>query len=130
MTDLLERAALLRWRNAVFATFFSMGCIFSAWLSRVPHVRNLLDASTADMGVILMGISIGSVTGLLLAAQVVHWFGSHRAPYGMIVVAAGLAIAGWGSEAGLAWLVMGGFVVCGLLVGITDVAMNISGAAN
>lgn len=121
----------LAWRNAVFATFFTMGLGFASWLARVPHVRDVLGATTGEMGLMLLGISIGSISGLLVASHVIHLIGSRIvASFGMIAVAAGLAVAGWAAEAALPWLVVVGFILGGSLTGITDVAMNISGAAN
>lgn len=123
--------SLTAWRNAVFATFFAMGFGFASWMARVPHVRDLLDVSTGEMGLILLGISIGSVTGLLLASHIIHALGTRLvASCGMVVVSLGLAIAGWAVDASLIWLVIGGFILGGSVTGMTDVAMNISGAAN
>ncbi|SFS09886.1 Predicted arabinose efflux permease, MFS family [Agrococcus baldri] len=119
------------WRNAVFATFFAMGFGFASWMARVPHVRDRLDVSTGEMGLILLGISLGSVTGLLLASHIIHALGTRLvASCGMVVVSLGLAIAGWAVDAGVIWLVIGGFILGGSVTGMTDVAMNISGAAN
>ena len=119
------------WRNAVFATFFAMGFGFASWMARVPHVRDRLDVTTGEMGLILLGISIGSVTGLLLASHIIHALGARLVvSLGMMVVSIGLAIAGWAADASIAWLVIAGFIVGGSCTGITDVAMNISGAAN
>lgn len=127
----LTRVQALRWRNAVFAVFFTMGFGFASFISRVPHVRTMLDASTAEMGLLLLGISIGSVSGLVVAAQIIHWFGSHRvATGGMVIVATGLALSGWAVDLQSSWLVFAGFVVTGLMTGVADVAMNVSGAAN
>ncbi|MBO1770108.1 MFS transporter [Agrococcus sp. TF02-5] len=119
------------WRNAVFAAFFAMGFGYASWMARVPHVRDMLDVSTGEMGLLLLGISIGSVTGLLVASHVIHALGARLViSIGMISVSVGLALAGWAADAGLAWLVVGGFILGGSLTGMTDVAMNISGAAN
>ena len=49
---------LTAWRNAVFAAFFAMGFGYASWMARVPHVRDVLDISTGEMGLILLGISI------------------------------------------------------------------------
>ncbi|MET4098828.1 putative MFS family arabinose efflux permease [Agrococcus sp. UYP10] len=122
---------LIAWRNAVFAAFFTMGFGFASWMARVPHVRDVLGVSTGEMGLLLLGISIGSITGLLVASHVIHATGTRIvASFGMIAVSGGLAIAGWAAEASLPWLVVAGFILGGSLTGITDVAMNISGAAN
>lgn len=121
--------SLTAWRNAVFATFFAMGCSLASWLARVPYVRDQLDVSTGEMGLILLGISVGSVSGLLLASHIVHALGTRRViPLGMVIVGIGLAVAGWAADAGLLWLVVAGFVLGGSVIGITDVGMNLTGA--
>lgn len=123
--------SLTAWRNAVFATFFAMGFGFASWMARVPHVRDRLDVTTGEMGLILLGISLGSISGLLLASHVIHALGTRLvASSGMVVVSIGLGTAGWAVDAGLIWLVIGGFILGGSVTGMTDVAMNISGAAN
>ncbi len=119
------------WRNAVFAIFFAMGFGFASWLARIPYVRDVLDVSTGEMGLILLGIAIGSLVGLLAASHVVHAVGTRiAASYGMIAVSIGLAFAGWAANAGDVPLLLVGFLAGGSLTGIADVAMNISGAAN
>ena len=119
------------WRNAVFATFFAMGLGYASWMARLPHVRDQLGVTTGEMGLILLGISIGSVTGLLLASHIIHALGTRVVvAFGMMVVSAGLSLAGWAADGGLAWLVIAGFLLGGSVTCITDVAMNISGAAN
>ncbi|MGC5076347.1 MFS transporter [Agrococcus sp. DT81.2] len=119
------------WRNAVFAIFFAMGFGFASWLARIPYVRDVLDVSTGEMGLILLGIAIGSLVGLLAASHVVHAVGTRvAASYGMIAVSIGLAFAGWAADAGDVPLLLVGFLAGGSLTGIADVAMNISGAAN
>ncbi|WP_413317745.1 MFS transporter [Agrococcus sp. 1P02AA] len=119
------------WRNAVFATFFAMGFGFASWMARVPHVRDQLGVTTGEMGLILLGISIGSVTGLLLASHIIHALGTRLVvSAGMVVVSVGLAIAGWAADSSTLWLLIAGFILGGSFTGITDVAMNISGAAN
>lgn len=123
--------SVIAWRNAVFAAFFAMGFGYASWMARVPHVRDVLDISTGEMGLILLGISIGSVTGLLVASHIIHALGTRLVvSFGMMAVAGGLAIAGWAADAGQVWLVITGFILGGSLTGVTDVAMNISGAAN
>lgn len=123
--------SLTAWRNAVFAAFFAMGFGYASWMARVPHVRDVLDISTGEMGLILLGISVGSVTGLLVASHIIHAVGTRLVvSFGMVAVSCGLTLAGWAADAGQAWLVVVGFILGGSLTGVTDVAMNISGAAN
>lgn len=122
--------SLTAWRNAVFATFFAMGFSLASWLARVPYVRDQLDVTTGEMGLILLGISVGSVSGLLLASHIIHALGARRViPLGMLIVGIGLAVAGWAADASMLWLLVAGFILGGSVIGITDVGMNLSGAA-
>ena len=54
---------LRRWRNAVFVIFWLTGFIFASWATRVPNVRDILDASTGQMGLLILGLAAGSVLG-------------------------------------------------------------------
>ncbi|MCU1437548.1 MAG: major facilitator superfamily 1 [Naasia sp.] len=127
----LTRRQVLAWRNAVFLVFALPGIAFASWASRIPAVRDSLDASTDQMGVILAGIAIGSVLGLLASGRIVHRFGARRTiavtlSIGMV----GLIITGFGVSAGAFWVVFAGLALFGAGNGICDVAMNVSGAAN
>lgn len=121
----------LAWRNAVFALFFTMGFGFSSWMSRLPWVRDSLDATTRQMGFMLLGISIGSVLGLTVASHVIHRFEARRVvTVGLTVVSLGFALAAWAASAGVVAGIVAGFVVAGLTTGMSDVAANVSAAAN
>jgi predicted MFS family arabinose efflux permease len=123
---------LARWRNGVFAVFALAGFAMATWASRVPTVRDLLHASTQQMGLLILGISAGSIAGLLVASHVIARFGATRTIL-------------WCSSAAFLGLVLAGFFVGALRNGVvlflalavfgagfsmTDVAMNLSGAAN
>lgn len=42
-----------------------VGLGLASWVTRTPAVRGAVDASTAQMGLILFGLSIGSIVGVL-----------------------------------------------------------------
>src|SRR3954465_984084 len=69
---------LRRWRNAVFTIFALCGFVFATWASRVPAVRDLLHASTQEMGFLILGLSAGSIVGVVTASHVIARLGATR----------------------------------------------------
>lgn len=124
--------SLVAWRNAVFTIFTLQGFVFASWASRVPQVRDILHASTAQMGLVLGGLAAGAVLGLLASSHIITALGATRtirivytvATVGLVVAGAVLALAPT-----LA-LVVAALAVLGAGTSIVDVAMNLSGAAN
>jgi fucose permease len=118
------------WRAAVFATFLVNGTATGTWISRIPGIRDALDISVADVGVLIFGIAAGSITGLLLAGHAVHWLGGRRAVLlSLLGVAGGLAVAGIGATVlGSFPVAIGGLALFGFSSAMCDVAMNVEGA--
>ncbi|MEU6861306.1 MFS transporter [Glycomyces sp. NPDC046736] len=123
---------LARWRNAVLVVFALSGFVFANWAARIPNIRDLLGASTREMGVLIVGMSIGAILGLLAsshvisrigATQAIRWFLS-AAAFGLIAVGVIAAVAP------LYWLLFAALMVLGAGNSVLDVAMNLSGAAN
>src|SRR5919199_1432212 len=69
---------LRRWRNAVFTIFALTGFVFATWASRVPNVRDLLGASTQEMGFLILGMSAGSIVGVVTASHIIARLGATR----------------------------------------------------
>lgn len=119
------------WRAAIFATFALNGFGMSAWVSRVPDLRDRLAMSTDEVGLLIMGVSVGAIVGLLLSSHVVSWLGGRRTilgtlsgqALGLVVIGCGATLAG---SFALVWL---GLAVFGFSSAICDVAMNVEGAA-
>ncbi len=124
--------ALLRWRNAVLAIFAASGFAFANWAARVPNVRDILGASTREMGILILGIAIGAILGLVASSHVIAHFGATASIRGFLVATAGgLAAVGLIAEVAPGfWLLFAALVVLGAGNSIVDVAMNLSGAAN
>jgi MFS family permease len=117
------------WRNAVFVTFALNGFGMSAWVSRIPSVRDHLHITVAQVGILVFGLSVGSVLGLILASHVVHWLGG-RSSLRVSLIIAGIALTGVGfgttvlSSFGV---VFGALMLYGFCSSICDVAMNVEG---
>lgn len=123
---------LRRWRDAVFLIFGLSGFAMATWASRVPSVRDLLHASTEQMGLLILGISAGSIGGLLVASHVIARFGAtasirwcYTAACSGLVLAAVLA-----AFAPIFPALFLALALFGAGASMTDVAMNLSGAAN
>ena len=115
----------------MFTIFGLFGLVFATWASRVPSIRDLLGADTQQMGLLLLGISIGSVAGLLASGAIIGRLGATRTillVYSVVsvsVIVLGLVISAFPSFAPIFVVLL--FFGAGSIV---DVAMNLSGAAN
>ena len=102
----------------------------ASWATRTPAIRDLLALSTAEMGIVLFGLSIGSMSGILCSAWLVNRFGTRKviratmscAVVGMLVLSAAL----WFTSAVLFAI---GLAIFGASFGSAEVAINVEGAA-
>lgn len=124
------RSQLVGWRNAVFLIFTVSGFGMAAWVARTPAIRDALDISISQMGFLIVGLSAGSIVGLLLSSHIVHLFGTKRTILGLLSAsAAGLLLIGIGTEMlGSYAFTFVGLALYGFGTGICDVAMNVEGA--
>lgn len=113
----------------VFLVFGAVGFIFSTWASRLPALREALSLDAAQLGLLLLAMSIGSISSLVAAGTVVERFGTKRASITGITVIL-LATLGFSTAAlaGNILLTGVGFFLVGLGNGTLDVAMNSEGA--
>lgn len=121
--------ATARWTWSLFVLFALNGLGFASWVTRTPSIRDILGISTAWMGVVLLALALGAITGLLGASALIGRFGAKAVVLvAALAAAAGLAVAG----AGAAWQTQG-WVLAGLAVlgcgnGIAEVGLNVEGA--
>ena len=113
-------------------TAFALGGLaVSTWGPRLPQLRSDLQVGNAAIGLVLAGVTVGSVAGLAAAAALLSLLGSRRGICAMLwLIGSGVGIIGVG--AGLAHsvaLATAGFVVVGFGIGAVDVMMNVEGAA-
>ncbi|ECX9576348.1 MFS transporter [Salmonella enterica] len=130
MTVLSSRNALKRRTWALFMFFFLPGLLMASWATRTPAIRDILSVSTAEMGAVLFGLSIGSMSGILCSAWLVKRFGIRKvirttmtcAVTGMVI----LSVALWCASPLIFAL---GLAVFGASFGAAEVAINVEGAA-
>ncbi|ENH5702545.1 MFS transporter [Salmonella enterica] len=130
MTVLSSRNALKRRTWALFMFFFLPGLLMASWATRTPAIRDILSVSTAEMGAVLFGLSIGSMSGILCSAWLVKRFVTRKvirttmtcAVTGMVI----LSVALWCASPLIFAL---GLAVFGASFGAAEVAINVEGAA-
>ncbi|MFL4476569.1 MFS transporter [Paeniglutamicibacter sp. MACA_103] len=129
--ELDRRPSNTAWRNSIFGIFFLCGFAFATWVARLPAVRVQLDLSTADVGILLFALAIGSIGGLAFAPGILARLGIRRGiMLGLLFLGAALALLGavtemLGSTVGAMTIL----VVYGFVFSATDVMMNVDGAA-
>ena len=120
---------LQRRRAGILAVMFSFGVIYATWATRTPAIRDDLNVSIAQMGILMMGLSAGSMVGVLSSARLISRFGTRRIiAIGVTVSVCALALIGIFAAFAASPGVAVGLALVGLGMGISDVALNIEGA--
>ncbi|MFD4901095.1 MFS transporter [Streptomyces sp. NPDC058411] len=118
-----------RHRAALRLCFAIPGLSLATWVTRTPDVRDRLDASTAEMGLVLFGMSIGSMLGILVAGALVARFATRPVVVaGMCLVLASVGVTALGTAMSSAPAVAFGLLLIGAGVGLSEVASNVDGA--
>ncbi|MFD5316019.1 MFS transporter [Streptomyces sp. NPDC127098] len=121
--------ATRRRRTALFLFFLIPGLSISSWVTRTPDIRDLLDASTAQLGIVLFGLSAGSMLGVLGSGTLVARFGTRPVMgAGTLLVVLSLVVVGGGSLLSSAPAVTAGLFLFGAGMGGGEVAVNVDGA--
>ncbi|EAS9205551.1 MFS transporter [Salmonella enterica] len=131
MTVLSSRNALKRRTWALFMFFFLPGLLMASWATRTPAIRDILSVSTAEMGAVLFGLSIGSMSGILCSAWLVKRFGTRKVIRTTMTCAVGgmviLSVALWCASPLIFAL---GLAVFGASFGAAEVAINVERELN
>ncbi|ANF32258.1 MFS transporter permease [Leifsonia xyli] len=132
-TPTRTRRELRAWRNAVFVIFILSGLSLATWVARIPGIRDDLGLGKdpAAIGLLILGLSIGSIVGLTASSPILLRFGPHRGMVaGLSIVAVGMLSIGFGSTVfHLVPLVAIGLVLLGFGNGMVDVMMNVEATA-
>lgn len=127
----LDRKTVVAWRNAMFVVFVLSGLGIASWVARLPAVRDNLDLNTSSVGVLIFGMSAGSIVGLIAAPVLLARVGPRVGiVISLMLVSVGLVLIGVGSD--LAYspaLTFLGLALFGAGNGSTDVMMNVEAAA-
>lgn len=125
----VQAPELSRARTAVVVAFAVNGLAFASFIARTPAIRDALGLSSAQLGLLLLCLSGGSIGGLPLSGPVVHRLGPARTVLlGALSVTLGLVLLVVGLGTGVVVPAAVGLVFTGLGSGIWDVAMNVEGA--
>lgn len=131
MSTAVPVARVTTWRTAVFLVFAINGFGIAAWVARLPSVRDHLGITVLDVGILILGVSVGAIIGLLIAGHLVAWIGG-RSTIRLVLTVSGLSLAiiGIGTTVFSSFaVVIVGLLIFGITNSLCDVAMNVEGAA-
>ncbi|GAA2089536.1 MFS transporter [Brevibacterium salitolerans] len=122
-------ARVRRRRASLLALMLIVGLGLASWVTRTPAVRDAVDASTAQMGLILFGLSVGSMVGVLASGPLVARIGTRPiALTGIALVTVGVAVIALSTAVAAGVGVFVGLVLFGLGGGLGEIALNVEGA--
>ncbi|KQQ90606.1 MFS transporter [Pseudarthrobacter sp. SL88] len=124
-------AHVTHWRNAVVVAYGASGLAFASWVSRLPAIRDALDLTPGNVGVLLLCLTLGSFASVSASGLIVLRLGSKQTiRTGSIMVGFGLLLAGLGTSLLASPVVTAaGLAVIGLGTGSWNTASNVEGAA-
>ncbi|MCG6489969.1 MFS transporter [Vibrio parahaemolyticus] len=119
---------LYRIRRGLFCCFLILGFSMASWIVRTPSIRDVLNASTGEIGLILSGFSVGSMTGIFMAGNIAWRMGTPRTILsGLLLALAGLAVLAGGTVQLSSWIAGCGLGMVGFGMAMSEVAVNIQG---
>lgn len=110
-------------QHRIYACFFLFALTTGALMSRLPDVQTALDVSKAQLGLTMIGMSLGSLISLTLGAPFIERLGARTTALftvlGPAVLFALLAMQGQ------AWVVFIVLFVAGILSGALEINLNV-----
>ena len=129
MSSATNDTRLTRRMHTLYAFFLLPGALLAAWITRTPAIRDTLDASLADMGLVLAGLSVGSMTGLLSSGPLIRRFGTRTVTRtGMTLVVASMFTLALATQLAVLPLATLALLLFGLGMGSAEMGINIEGA--
>ena len=127
----VQAVEVTHWRNAVVAAYAASGIAFATWVSRLPAIRDGLDLTPANIGLLLLCMTLGSFISVSASGLIVLRFGSKQTiRIGSIMVGAGLVLTGLGTSVLVSPpAAAAGLAVIGLGTASWNTASNVEGAA-
>ena len=112
-------------RSGISSLFFLNGFLLAQWISRIPALAGALELSSAQLGVALFGIAVGSLASFPFSGFLITRTGSHRTTVGFaLFFAVTLPLLALAPNLSLLFLAL---MLFGAGVGGMDVAMNAQG---
>ncbi|WP_254787854.1 MFS transporter [Curtobacterium sp. MMLR14_010] len=119
-----------RHRLALFATSTMTGFGIASWITRTPAVRDDLGASLEAMGLVLFGLSVGSMIGILGAGALIRRVGTRPLVLlGGALPVIGVLLVGLTAPAQLPAGVWIGLFLVGFGAGVAEIGLNVEAAA-
>ncbi|WP_323743264.1 MFS transporter [Curtobacterium sp. VKM Ac-1395] len=119
-----------RHRVALFATSTMTGFGIASWITRTPAVRDDLGASLEAMGLVLFGLSVGSMIGILGAGALIRRVGTRPLVLlGGALPVIGVLLVGLTAPAQLPAGVWIGLFLVGFGAGVAEIGLNVEAAA-
>lgn len=130
MTTFKAPENLKAWHLSILAYFTIFGMAGASLLVRLPEIRNLVNVTTSELGIILFVGSIGSIISVTQAGRFIARFGTR------VAILSGISIATLGLLTQTIFIVNhqpAGYALCALLtglgMGVGDVGINVDGSA-
>ncbi len=114
--------ALLRARIAIYAVFFSLGAGAGIWAVYIPIVQARLGIDPGILGLALLAMAAGAMTGMPTSGWILARFGS-RSPTAVLAITYPATVAVPLASPSVPFLFVSLFIT-GLTMGALDVAMN------
>lgn len=116
---------LNRRRFALYVCFIILGLVIATWITQTPVIRDAIQASLSEMGMVLFGLSVGAMSGVLLSGRIIRWQGTQfTAQYGLLLVTLSLVVMALGAVAASQLIVALGLCLFGLGMGAAEIAIN------
>ena len=129
MTGTVARPAVEQAKAAVGVAFTINGLAIASWISRVPAARDDLGVTAAQLGLLLLCASGGSVLALPTSGLVVHRLGPARSALAACaLLATGQLVIAGGLTAGAPLVAALGLFLLGVGIAVWDVSINVEGA--
>jgi MFS family permease len=124
----LETVDLGRWHRTILILFSTAGLTGASMMVRLPEVREILQVSTSQLGLVLLSFAIGAMSGLIAVGKFIARRGTRRGiVIGLVLWFAGTVtmIVAIGFHSVFVF-VLGG-LLSGFGAGWVDVGMNVDG---
>ncbi len=110
-------------QHRVFACFFLFAFALGALLGRLPDIQQHLELTESQLGLMLIGMALGSLISLSLSSPLIERLGARlTAVVTVIGTAFFYALIPWLPSA---WLVFAALFAAGLLAGMLEINLNL-----
>ncbi len=119
---------LASWRRSLVVAFFATGLGMATWVSRTPAIRDAIGASTGEMGLVIAGLSVGSVIGIAAGGRLVARRGARFVvAWAMASIVLGLLGVALGVVVQQGVVVAAGLAGFGYGMGSGEIGLNVEG---